>query len=109
MSLATFGLNSFKQLGLCSLQIMSEIRSCLESFGIHLETFSQLLCRRIVKEGNVLVEIRYDQLLAEFFIIGHAAEAPANHGLDSTQGHERFHVEQFNAAGLKQRGVVARM
>src|SRR4029077_6166545 len=28
-------------------------------------------------------------------------------GLKLTQGHKRFHVEQFNAAGLEQRGDVA--
>jgi len=54
------GLNSFEQLGVGFFEVVSKFHRCLESFGIHLEAFSQFLGGRIVKEGNVFVEIRYD-------------------------------------------------
>ena len=54
------GLNLFEQLGVGSFEVVSKFHSCLESFRIHLEAFSQFLGGRIVKEGNVLIEIRYD-------------------------------------------------
>src|SRR5438034_6880139 len=38
----------------------------------------------------------------------HVAKAPANDGFKFPQGYKRFHVEQFNAARLKQRSDVAR-
>src|SRR5450759_3154583 len=37
----------------------------------------------------------------------HIAKAPADDGFEFAQGHERLHVEQFNAARLKQRCNVA--
>jgi hypothetical protein len=59
-----FGLDSFEQLGVGSFKLVSKLHSCLESFGIHLEPFSQFLGGWIVKERNVLVEIRHDQFVA---------------------------------------------
>ena len=59
-----FSLDSFEQLGVSSFKLVGKFHSCLESFGIYLEPFSQFLRGRIVKEGNVLVEIRHDQFVA---------------------------------------------
>jgi hypothetical protein len=59
-----FGLDSLEQLRVGSFELVSEFHSRLQSFGIHLEPLSQFLGGRIVKEGNVLVEIWHDQLVA---------------------------------------------
>ena len=52
-----FGLDLFDQLGFGSLQVVGEFHSRFQSLGIDLEAFSQLLRSRVIKEGNVLVEI----------------------------------------------------
>ena len=103
-----FALDLFDQFGFGSLQVVSEFHSRFQSLGIDLETLSQLLCGRIVKEGNVLVEIRHDQIVAQFLVTLHVAKTPANDGFEFAQGHERLHVEQFDAAGLQHRGECRR-
>jgi len=55
-----FGSDSFEQLGVGSFKIVRKFQSCVQSFGIYLESFTQFLCSWIVKEGNVLVEIRHN-------------------------------------------------
>jgi hypothetical protein len=57
---APFRLNAFEQLGVGSIQVVSKFHRCLQSFGIHLETFPQFPGRRIVKERNVLIQIRHN-------------------------------------------------
>jgi hypothetical protein len=59
-----FGSDSLEQLCVGSFKIVSEFHNCFQSFGIYIEPFSQFLCGWIVKEGNVLVEIRHDQFVA---------------------------------------------
>ena len=59
-----FGLDLFEQLGVGSFEVVSKFYGRLESLGIYLEAFSQFFGGRIVKEGNVLVEIGYDQFVA---------------------------------------------
>jgi len=102
-----FGLNSLEQLGFGSIQVVSEFHRCLQSLGIHLETSSQFLGGGIVKEGNVLVEIRHDQFVAQSLITLYIAKAPPDNGFEFAQGHECLHVEQLNAARLKQCGDIA--
>jgi len=80
----------------------------LESFGIDLESFSQFLCSRIVEEGNVLVEIRHNQFVAEFLITRHAAQSPADNRFVVAQRGACLQVEQLDAAGLQQRREIAR-
>src|SRR5689334_19551077 len=103
-----FGLNSPDQLGFGSLQVVSEFHSRFQRLRIDLETSSQLLRGGIVKEGNILIEIRHDKLIAQFLVTLHIAKAPANNGFEFTQSHKCFHVEQFNAPRLKERGDVTR-
>ena len=59
-SVLPFRLNAFEQFGVRSIQVVREFHSSLQSFGIHLETFSQFPGRRIVKERNVLIQIRHN-------------------------------------------------
>jgi hypothetical protein len=61
-----FGLNAFEQLGVRLIQVVSEFHRCVQGFGIHLETFSQFPVNRIVKEGNVLIQIRHDSSSLNF-------------------------------------------
>ena len=102
-----FGLDSFEQLRVGSFQIVGKFHSGLQSFGIYLEPFSQFLGGWIVKERNVLVEIRHDQFVAQFLIARHAAQSPADNRFVVAQCPERLHVEQLDAAGLQHRGQVA--
>src|SRR5262245_18063498 len=95
-----FGLDLFEQFGFRSLQVVREFYSGFQSIGINLESFSQLLCRRIVKKGNVLVEIRHDQLVTQFLVTCQRTETPANYGFKSSDSHQCFGVEQLNTAGL---------
>src|SRR5205823_3442399 len=55
-----FGLNAFEQFGVRSIQVVSEFHRCLQSLRVHLKTFSQFPGSRVVKEGNVLIQIRHD-------------------------------------------------
>src|SRR5206468_6682809 len=55
-----FGLNAFEQFGVRSIQVVSEFHRCLQSLRVHLKTFSQFPGSWIVKEGNVLIQIRHD-------------------------------------------------
>src|SRR5690348_5062959 len=103
-----FGSDLFEQFGFGSLQVASEFHSCFQSLGIDLETFSQFFRSRIVKEGNILIEIGHDKLITQLMVTLHVALAPATNGFEFALGHERLYVEQFYAAGLKQRCNVAR-
>ena len=59
-----FGSDSFEQLGVGSFKVVSKFQSRVQGFWINVESFSQFPRGRIVKEGNVLVEIRHDQFVA---------------------------------------------
>src|SRR5262249_14494337 len=63
-SLLPFGLNPFEQLGVRSIQIVREFHRCLQSFGVQLEGSSQFSGGPIVKERDVLPQIRHDQFVA---------------------------------------------
>ena len=58
------GLNLLEQLGVGSFKLVGKVHSFFQSFGIYLELFSQFFRGRIVKERNVLVEVRNDQFVA---------------------------------------------
>ena len=73
------GLNLLEQLGVGSFKLVRKAHSCFQSFGIYLELLSQFFGGRIVKEGDVLVEIRHDQLVTQFLITRHPLETPADH------------------------------
>ena len=72
------GLNLLEQLGVGSFKLVSKVHSFFQSFGIYLELFSQFLRGRIVKEGNVLVQIRHDQFVTQFLIARHAGQSPTD-------------------------------
>jgi hypothetical protein len=57
------GLNLLEQLGVRSFKIVSKFHGFFQSFRVYLELLSQFLGGRIVKEGNVLIEIRHDQFI----------------------------------------------
>ena len=103
----SFDLDLFEQLCVGSFKIVSKFQSCVQSFGIYLESFAQFLGSRIVKEGNFLIEIWHDQLVAQFLIARHAAQSPADNRFVIAQRSERLQVEQLDAAGLQRRGKVA--
>ncbi len=52
-----FGLDLLEQFRVGPFKIVSKFQPCAQSFGIHLKPPSQFLCGRIVKEGNLLIEI----------------------------------------------------
>ena len=59
-----FGLDSFEQVGVRSFKLVRKSHSCVQSFGIHLEASPQFLCRWVVKERNILIQVQHDQLVA---------------------------------------------
>ena len=63
MTLLPLGLDSFEEFRVGSFKLVRKVHSCFQSFGIYLELFSQFLGGLIVKEGNVPVEIRHNQLV----------------------------------------------
>ncbi len=73
LAVLPFGLDLLEQFGVSSFQIASKFHRCLQGVGIDFKTFPQSFCRRIVKEGNVLVQIRHDQFVAQFLIARQAA------------------------------------
>ena len=62
MSLS-FGLDSFEQCGVSSFKLVGKLHIGIERLGINLESFSQFLRSRIVKEGNVLIQVRHDEFI----------------------------------------------
>jgi len=59
-----FRLNLLEQFSFSSIQVVGKFHCCFQSLGINLETFSQFFGGGVVEEGNLLVEIRHDQLVA---------------------------------------------
>ena len=57
------GLDSFEQFGVRSFKLVRKLHVGVQSVGVNLEAFSQFLGRRIVKERNVLVDVRHDQFV----------------------------------------------
>ena len=64
MTALSFGLDLFEQVRVGSFKLVRKADSFFQSFGIYLELFSQFSGSRIVKELNVLVEIRHNQFVA---------------------------------------------
>ena len=102
-----FGLDLLEQFRVGPFKIVSKFQPCAQSFGIHLKPPSQFLCGRIVKEGNLLIEIWHDQLVDQFLIPRHTAQSPADNRFVVAQRGERLQVEQLDAPGLQHRGKVA--
>jgi hypothetical protein len=59
----SFGLNSFEQFGVRSFKLIRKLHICFQRFGIYLEAFSQLARGWVIKEGNILVQVRDDQFV----------------------------------------------
>ena len=59
----SFGLDSFEQFGVRSFKLVRKLHVRVQSVGVNLKAFSLFLGRRIVKERNVLVQIRHDQFV----------------------------------------------
>ncbi len=59
-----FGLDSFEQLRVGAFELAGKFHGFVQSLGIYLEPVSQLFGGGIIKERNVLVEIRHNQFVA---------------------------------------------
>jgi len=59
----SFGLDSFEQFGVRSFKLVRKLHVRVQSVGVNLEPLSQFFRGRIVKERNVLVQIRHDQFV----------------------------------------------
>src|SRR4029453_12807169 len=74
-----------------------------------IEAFSQLAPIVVVKERAVLAQIRRDQFVAQFLVMRHAAQTPADDRLELAQRREGLYIEQLDPAGLEKGGDVTRV
>ena len=81
----------------------------LKGFGIDIETFAQLAPIFLVKKRAVLAQIGRDQFVAQFLVMRHSAQTPADDRLEFAQRREGLDVEQLDPAGLENGGDVARV
>ena len=82
-----FALDLAKELRLFSLQLVEKVEPGLEGLGIDIEAFAQVPIL-LVKEGAVLAQVGRDQFVAQFLVMRHAAQSPADDGLELAQGRE---------------------
>src|SRR4051812_14448288 len=78
----------------------------LEGFGIASETFPESFRRRVVKEGDVFVEVRDDEGVAQLLGALHGADSATEDGLEVANRDQRLYVEQLITARLKETGGI---
>src|ERR1043165_5340318 len=101
-------LNLSQQFALGFFQVVKKLGSVIQDVGVMLELLSQLFCGRVVKEGDVLIEIRPDQRVAKFLIVRHAIKTPTNRGFQILNCGDCLDIEHFITARLKYAGHIGR-
>src|SRR3954467_4294561 len=106
LALGAFGADLGQQIGGGLDVAVVKGDELLERFGVAGKTFSESFRGWVIKEGDVLVQVRDDEGVAQLLGALHRADSATEDGLEPANRDQRLDVEQLITAGLKETGGI---